>query len=164
MFFQWQCACELSIKFNESTQLHFTAEIYCLIKTHSKWPNWNQKRSEVYFTPIHVNASEILTKNRREIFNRSKITNRFEFNMKNFIWYERKEHYWRRKTPASICFFQASNGNTRTILKYIQEASLNSFHTLFWSFHCWFWSIKCYLVCLWKTETILKNISMMYLY
>ena len=46
--------------FNESAQLHFTADIYLQGKLTVVW---NSNRNETYFTQIHMNGSQELTRN-----------------------------------------------------------------------------------------------------
>ena len=97
--------CILNATYSESALIHFVSgklsshKISCRfeISFRSKWPLWNPYRFEFHFASVHVNTSKEVTQHRSEIFNRIKISYRFEFipplmwtcsNVKPEIWLE----------------------------------------------------------------------------
>ena len=102
--------CALNATFNESALTHFISGKLCshenLMKVEvsfrSKWPIWNPYHFEFHFTLIHVNTSKELTEHRSKIFNRNKISYRFEF-ISSLIWKYSK--YMQSLLTLSYVFF-----------------------------------------------------------
>ena len=65
-------ACALNPISNESALIHFVSGKFCS-------PIWNPYHFEFHFASIYVNTSKDLTEHQCEIFNRIKISYRFEF-------------------------------------------------------------------------------------
>ena len=76
---------------NESALIRFTSgkfsSMSCRfeISLRSKWLIWNPYGLEINFTSIHVKTSKWLTEHQRNVFNRNKISYRFEF-ISSLMW------------------------------------------------------------------------------